>query len=160
MASENQYSVFKAMYDEESARWNGLMDRAKTYISLVTLFSGLLVFKSDDLNGYLGAAPRVRVPFVLGAALFICSLIAIVLSTTVREYEGSGDPERIINELPEDEVMTDEAFFDDRIVELAAATTNNAKQNERLARGLHGTSWFLIAGTSCIFIALIAKVLP
>jgi ABC-type iron transport system FetAB ATPase subunit len=159
MASQNQYGVFKAMYDEESARWKDLMDRAKTYISLVTLFSGLLIFKGSDVTEYLGAALQVRVPFVLGAALFIGSLIAIVLSTTVREYEGSGDPERIINELPEDEVMTDEAFFDDRIAELAAATANNAQQNERLARGLHITSWLLIAGTSCIFIAFIAKVL-
>jgi hypothetical protein len=159
LASKNQYDVFKALYDDESARYKDLMDRAKTYISIITLLSGILVFKADELKVFLSASPFVRWTFVAGAALFILALLALLLGMRIRNYDAFADPSAVVDQYPEDAVMTDEEFFDNRIGELSLATTDNAGAHDALASGLAFSSWFLVLATSFTLLSVIGRLI-
>jgi hypothetical protein len=159
VASEKQYGVFKSLYDDESHRFNDLMDRAKTFISVMTLFSGLLLIKGTDLDAYLSGTPFVRIAFTTGAVLFVLALLSLLLATRIRPYEAFADPEQIIESLPADEAMSDEDFFDDRIAELSVVTNRNALQNDNFALTLTVSSWFLIVATATTLLSLIGRTL-
>ena len=157
MATEQQYAVFKALYDEEAERYRDLSDRAKTYISVITIFSGVLVFKSDDLQKFLNGGLLARWSFVAGAVLFICALGALLAATRIRGYVRFADPDVIIDKWPK-KALGDEEFFTDRIGELAISTNANATCNNDLAKWLAVSSWLLIAAVAAMMLSLIGRV--
>jgi hypothetical protein len=159
LATEQQYDVFKSLYDEEGARYRDLSERAKTYISVVTIFSGFLVFKSEDLKNLLVANPLARWSFALGVLLFIGALVALVAATRIRRYVRFANPEKIIEDVPDDEDLTNEQFFNDRIGELAVSTNQNARCNDELAQCLTFSSSLLMGATAAMFLSLAARIL-
>jgi hypothetical protein len=145
MATKDQYDVYKAAYDEESARYDTLNDRMKTYLSVITLYSGLLIFKASDLpvasKNYNGA-----ILFGLGSLAFVAALITFLVAGRVRDYQVAFSPADYIQELGDDEVVEDDAFYDKRIGEIAAAIEENGVQTDGIAQGLFVGSILLIVG--------------
>jgi hypothetical protein len=158
MATAQQYEVFKALFDEESERYHDLMDRAKTFISVITLFSGVLVLKGSDLKEYLDGSAVSRWSFVAGVALFICALVSLLLAIRLRPYIRFDDPEEIVTELP-DEGLSEEEFLDDRMGRLAYATNNNAECNDQLAKALEVSSRLLVTATAAVLVSVVGRVI-
>ena len=156
MATEKQYDFFKTLYDEEIGRFKDLMDHAKTYISVITLFSGVLLLKGDDFKDYLSGPIAVRLPFLVGACLFVLALVGLLFAVSLRRYRPMADPEKVIAQLP-DGALTDGPFLTDRIADLALATNANVQQNDRLAGWLQRSSWLLLLATVCMFVTLIER---
>lgn len=142
MSSKEQYEVFKFIYDQEIARESTLLDRSKLYISLLTLYSGFVVFVVKD------ARPASTIQWSIFAGAAILLAVAFLLSlraTYVANYEGVNNPEKII----EEELSlspTDEEFFLRRIADLAVACNRNSKINDARADRLHVAGIFMFSG--------------
>jgi hypothetical protein len=97
MMTQRQYDYFKALYEEENARFKDLVERGKTYLAVVAAYSGVFAFTADKLPGAAtGVVPKVV--FCLVAGCFVSALISIVRSlgiaappeVQVAEFETDG----------------------------------------------------------------------
>ncbi len=58
MASESQYEFFKCAYDEERDRYRELINRGKVFLTVVSIYLGLLAANADRLSkGYRRIRP-------------------------------------------------------------------------------------------------------
>lgn len=156
MATEKQYQFFQSLCAEEAEREKLLWDRAKTNLSLTTLYSAFIIFVVEKLRPSTLATEIIfiaAVVFMLSA--FLLSLWAVKVST----YEAAAEPRSIFASFRE-EPPTDEDFFDDRIVDFAVAYERNAKVNNRKARWLTIAGYCLLLGIglhACYFILCIMR---
>jgi hypothetical protein len=158
VASERQYDWFKFLYDEETARYNELGERAKTYISIITIYGGIVLFKADSIKD-LVLTSKWATASVYGIALFLVgALVAIVVGLRIRQYEAPADPIMMIDELGEDETWEDDSFFDERITDLAVATKRTATENDGAANWLTWVPWLLFGAVAANF-SLILSIL-
>lgn len=145
MASEKQYDFFKSVYDEEQRRYTALAERAKVYQAIITLYVGALTLKADEVLKFVA---EFHVPIwlpLVTTLLFLLALALTVLATRIRTYEGIADLNAVIMAFGT-APPKDEDFWDDRLTNLAVATTRNSAQNNRVANLLLGTSWLIFAG--------------
>lgn len=145
MFTQRQYDFFKTLYDEESARYTELENRAKLYLGVITLYVGAIAFKIEDVSKF---ARTVNIPWpvlLVVGLLFLVSLLLTILAIKIRHYEGISEPEDILAEIG-DAPPTDEEFFEDRIVDLAVATKRNVEQNNKNAELLNWASIALAGG--------------
>lgn len=158
MATETQYNIFKAVYDEEAERYASLEGRARLYFSIISLYLGAIAFKAKDIGDF---ATSFHIPvwwFLLSGCVLVVSLLATVAAIQIRAYEGFFDPEQVIDEFG-DTPPKDADFLDDRIVDLAVATNRNSSQNDRTAQVLAVAAVLLFVGVVLhllIFIAAVA----
>jgi hypothetical protein len=75
MATQTQYEVFRAEYDEESQRAEGLESRAKLYLSIITAYLGVIGFKVEDLLKFLD---KFHVPVVLYLVMALILIVALL----------------------------------------------------------------------------------
>ena len=159
MATEIQYEVFKAVYDEEAERYSTLEARARLYFSIISLYLGAIAFKAKDMEEF---ASSFHIPiwwFLLSGAVLVLSLLATIAAIQIRTYEGICDLKAVIRNFG-DTPPTDDDFLDDRIVDLAVATNKNSKQNDRTARFLSAAAILLLVSVALhlvIFIAAVAS---
>src|SRR5215813_2029361 len=138
MATKAQYEFFKLLFDEETTRYKDLIDRGKTYISLLTLYGAFLAFSIKD------AAPEGRLLwlFVALIVLFLAAFALAVTALNIQSYEGINEPDDVVSELPQ----RNAAFFDARIVDFSVASERNSKLNDRRATFLRLSGLFLLLG--------------
>lgn len=137
MATVTQYGVFKALYDEESDRYSGLERRSNLYLTIITFYLGVILFKVEDL---LKVVSQFRIPLGLFLAVGVAlvgALFLTVLAMGIHEYEGICDPERVIKDFGKSH-PDDDQFLDDRIVDLAVATNRNASRTIKWQLGSSG----------------------
>jgi hypothetical protein len=142
MATKTQYDFFKAVYDEETERYNALEGRAKLYLTIITFYLGAIAFKIDDVMKFVS---QFRMPiwlYMLLTTVLLIALLLTVLATRIRVYESVCDLKRIIGSFGESP-PNDEDFLDDHLVELAVATDRNRKENDRVAAVLQWASYSL-----------------
>jgi len=142
MASKEQYDVFKWLYDEESSRRKAHLELCRLYISLLTLYSGFLIFVAKDQR------PASFFQWLLFAASATCLAIAFFLSVsaaTIAEFEAANTPENIVNSFTR-RVPSNDKFFDDRIADLTVAYQRNSRVSDRKANKLMIAGYFLLAG--------------
>lgn len=78
MATQQQFSYFKSIYDEENARQTSLQDRAKYYLSLVTFYSAFILFVAQNLKPDTLTFKLVFVTMIVSMlAAFLLSLWSI-----------------------------------------------------------------------------------
>jgi hypothetical protein len=145
MATEKQYQFFKSLYDEETARYSELINRAKIYFSIITFYLGALAFKADSA---IELAERYRCPKLLYLSVGILFIIALSLTIVVLgifKYERVCDPVKVIKSSGE-EPPSDEDFFDYRIVDYAVASNRNSDKNNARANALWLASFFMLVG--------------
>jgi hypothetical protein len=156
MASEKQMAFFKSLYDEEAARHAVLMERAKTYITVITIYIGIVGLKVGDLSTL---TKDFKVPW----ALLLCIALAVgaallltVMAIRVREFEALVEPEKAAAELDQPG-MTDEKFFANRIADYVVATQVNRKVVNDIGFKLRLAVMFLGGGVALhLFTVLIA----
>lgn len=156
MSTKEQYDVFKFIFDQETARENTLLDRSKLYISLLTLYSGFVVFVAKD-------ARPTRISewliFAAAATLLAAAFLLSLLATYVTNYEGINDPEKVIeSELSQS--PTDKDFFLHRIVDMAVACNRNSKVNDERAEKLHWAGILMFSGIALHTVYFLLLVWP
>jgi hypothetical protein len=154
MMSERQYSYFLALYEEENARSAELLERGKTYLTIVAAYSGFFAFTADDWPGE--ESPwAMRLVFGFIALCLATSLVCIVRALGIYTYEGRNDPEKLLESIGAKQ-QSDDDFFDRRIVDAAVAHNRNAIQNDRRAFRLTIASWLMVVGIMghFVFVAL------
>jgi len=145
MATAKQYDIFKSLYDEEADRYTKLATRAQLYLSIITLYVAAFAFKFEDLRRFIEAFGASRYLAVSTAIVLVLALLATLMATQIRAYEGIADPEEIIRRFGNAE-PTDADFLDARIADLAVATNRNSAINDRVAHWLVAASWLLVGG--------------
>jgi hypothetical protein len=134
MATKEQYEFFRSLYDEEEARYSQLEARARLYLAVISAFIAAIVLKANEIKQsirILGGDRRL----LAVATLLVASLVMIVISTKIRQYEGIADPREIIENFGP-APPSNEEFFDLRLADLTVATERNAKVNDQVARFL------------------------
>lgn len=145
MATKEQCEFFKSLYDEENSRHGILENRAKLYITIISLYLGAIAFKIPDiapLSQQLKVHPLV---FYLVIIVFLAALIAAIVAIKIRSYAAVCDPIEVILNF-ESAPQSNEEFFDRRIVEYAVATKVNRQVNNRVATTLQSAVWMLFVG--------------
>jgi hypothetical protein len=145
MATEKQYACFKDIFDREAARQEKLIDRGKLYLSIITVYLGLLGVAADKLLPTLARSGLATAAFLASLACFVGSLVLVLLAIGIYKYVYPTDPMTVIDGYGP-EPPRDEDFFDDRITELAAAFKTNQFVNERRADKLKYASFCLLGG--------------
>jgi len=142
MATEKQYQYFKSIYDEETAREEWLGQLAKTYLSLITLYSAFVFFVAEKLKP---DSTLSKLVFCATVVAMVVSFLFSLWSSKVSEYEALNDPQEIIKKFG-DSPPTDEDFFDDRIIDFAVAYQRNSEVNDRKADQLVVAGYAILAG--------------
>ncbi len=142
MATQQQFSYFKSIYDEENARQTSLQDRAKYYLSLVTFYSAFILFVAQNLKPDTLTFKLVFVTMIVSMlAAFLLSLWSIQIS----QYQVPSDPKELIHHLGK-APQQDDDFFDARLADYAVAYTHNSKVNDRKALHLIWAGYLIFAG--------------
>ena len=81
----------------------------------------------------------------MAAVFLLVSFLLSLYSAGVEDYEGVADPEKVIEKFG-DTPPTDEAFLDDRIIDLAVACNRNSSVNDRKAKRLYWAGLSLLSG--------------
>ncbi|MEO0966238.1 MAG: hypothetical protein AAFY08_14105 [Planctomycetota bacterium] len=145
MASDSQYAVFRAVYDEERERYSELISRGKIYLTICSFFVGGLAFAFSDI---FGAASSGAVALaMLAIFFFVVAFLLIIMALGVYEYERPFDPEEVIKEYERAVTAPNDAsFLTSRIVDTAVATNHNATINDWRARLLQYASLLMFVG--------------
>lgn len=153
MASKDQYEFFKFLYEREERRYEHLEARARLYLAVITIFLAALLFKADEVRTSAGRFGITWNAVVIEASLLIAALLLVVLGAMIRTYEGVANGSTLIEGF-EATPPSDQDFFDDRIVDFAAATERNGKVNDRAAYCLGISAIFLATAMSVLLVAL------
>lgn len=159
MATEMQYKVFRASYDEENVRYSLLENRAKFYLTIITFYLGAIAFKINDVTSF---ATQFRIPITLYfimALLLLLALLLTIMATRIRSYEGVNDLENIIKSLAST-VPSEEEFLDTCLIDLAVATNRNSLINNKVAAMLQWASYLLflaVASQLTVFLWALLK---
>jgi hypothetical protein len=148
MATQAQYDCFKDVFDREAERHELLIDRGKTFLSVITLYMGLLGVAVDKTVPRITESPVAIVFYIASLFGFMSALSLIVFALGIYQYVYPTDPIGVINEFGS-APPTDADFFDGRIVELAAAFQTNRAATERRANFLKYATWCMLAGIVC-----------
>jgi len=149
MATDAQYQIFKELYDEESKRYSELNGKANLYITIITFYLGAIAFNFKAVLEFTGSVAPAKWLYSAVALVLVAALLCTVNAMRVRTFEGVCDPEKVINDFP-----------DDSIADLAVATNRNFAQNNRIAGSLSWASVFiLLAGfiQFCLFLMVFVK---
>jgi hypothetical protein len=142
VATEQQYSYFKAIYEEESARQTSLQDRAKTYLSLITFYSAFILLVVQNLKPGTCA---FRIIFALMILSMLGAFLLSLLSMQIADYEAPNDPVAVVTAFGT-RPPHNAAFFADRIVDYAVAYQRNSKVNNRKATQQSWAGYLMLAG--------------
>lgn len=157
MATKVEYDSFKALFEIENNRYAELGNRAKLFMSLITVLFGSLFLKLDVV---IGAASRhwwIAATVVASWASFTLALICTLLSLFVRKYEKLFDPKAVAKTIDETN-PTEGEFLASRIADFAVATNRNSEQNDCRAEWLRISGIVLLIGfiLSFVFLTMVA----
>jgi hypothetical protein len=145
MASKEQYEYYKFLYDHERSRYLELVNRGKLFLSIITLYMGLLAVGADKTISGLESSILLTLVYFISVFLLVASLVAVVLAIGIYKNEKPSSPREMILSL-KDNVPTDDEFRDERVVDLAVATDRNSENNDLRAKRLQVSSYLLILG--------------
>lgn len=145
MATEAQYLYFKDTYDREVKRHERLIDRGKVYLSLITLYLGLLGVAADKVIPKIAESLVVAVAYLASLAAFFVALGLLLFALGIYRYTYPSNLKSVIEEYGA-EPPTDSEFLDMRMAELAAAFSFNLGVDENRASFLKYASWGMLVG--------------
>ena len=145
MATSEQLDYFKHIYAQEMARSDELINRGKLFLSVITLYMGLLGIAADKVVPKLSSSSIVIACYLSGFVSFVIALVLIVMAIGIYNYVYPSDPKSILQEADEN-WPDNESFFLERMAELAAAFKNNCPINDKRAKYLKWASLLMLTG--------------
>jgi hypothetical protein len=140
---EKVFNYFKWMWDEEELRGRGLKELGKTYLSLVTLYSGFALFAAKDTNP---AGPLEAIVFAGAITSLLIAFLLTLVALSVAGYEAPNDPEGVLESLGEEEEVDEDAFHEARVADFHVAIDRNSVVNDKEANALSNAGYFLLIG--------------
>lgn len=153
MPSTEQFEYFKLIYATEMERGSELVNRAKIYLSVITLYMGLLGIAANSVIPLIADSWFAVALYFLGFLAFVSALVLVVLAMGVYNYVYPTDPENVFLGYDPDWPENDQ-FFRLRMAELAAAFKHNHPLNERRATCLKRASLCMLLGVGCHTVVL------
>lgn len=145
---EKQYNFFKYLYEKEESRYKELLNRGKVFISIITFYLGLLLFKTSDYqtaDAFIDTLGIKVFLYALPIILFSIAFLINILSLGIYTYEYPNDLKSlIINN--ENQLYNNTEFLKGRIVDFAIAMERNYETNNKRAKLLFYTSIFMFLG--------------
>lgn len=143
MSSKDKFDYFKFLYEQERSRYLELINRGKLFLTVVTLYFGVLAVALDktiDLNKI-----NLFQKLVYGSSFvfLVASLVFIIRSISIYRNEKPSNPIKLIESL-ENELKDDEIFTNKTIVDLSVATSRNAENNDHRSRMLRIATNFML----------------
>ena len=152
MASKEQLEFFQDLFDHEVRRYEHLAERAKLYFAVISFFLGAMLFKFDDVAKFFVNSDAPVIGIALNGGVAVVALIYCVMAMQIKTYEAICDPDRVLMNLDESDLVA-EVFFDTRIADFAFAAKQNAVENERTAGYLSKSAVLML--TSIVFTAVL-----
>lgn len=143
MASKEQYDYYKFLYEHERSRYLELVNRGKLFLSIITLYMGLLAVGADKTVTGLAESTWSMAAYLTSILLLVGALAEVVLAVGIYKNEKPSNPRKMILAL-EQEPPQDSDFRDERIVDLAVATERNSQNNDLRAKRLQISSVLLL----------------
>ena len=159
MATQVQFEIFRAAYQQETERSTRLESRAKFYLTIVTFYLGAIAFKFSDVLAFAKEYHIAPIFYISTGILLLASLLFAILSMRIRTYEAPFDPEQIIKSFGKSPPK-DDNFLDQRLVDYTVAINRNRAVNNHVANLLSGSSWLLFAGISLQLVTFIMALQP
>jgi hypothetical protein len=155
MATETQYQFFKYIYDSEQARYRELIDRGKLFLSIITIYLGLLAVAADKTILFIKSSLFATITYAVSVSCIVVAMAFVVLAVGLFKYEYPSDPLRIIEGLTK-VPPADDDFRDERLVDFTVATKRNFALNEKRANLLRASTGMLLLGALCqaVFFAI------
>jgi hypothetical protein len=148
MGTKDQYDTFRQVYDSEALRYQRLIDRAAFFLTVITLYMGLLAVAADEIVPHIRTSVIATVAYLSSFGAFVGAIILVVLAMGIRKYVYPTDLETVLR-AAHPEWPADSEFFEDRMAELAVAFTRNHPINEWRATLLRGASYAILVGIVC-----------
>jgi hypothetical protein len=145
MATQAQFEFFKYLYDEEQDRYKELVKRGQLFLTVTTLYAGVLAQRVSELLTSSADQLVSKTCYTASIVALLCSSLLGIVAIGFFSYEVPNRPCQIIMDLG-DQPPTDEDFYDVRIAEFAVATERNHSTNDKRAAVLRFSSYFLYAG--------------
>lgn len=145
MATAAQYACFKEIFDRENSRQESLVERGTIYLSIITLYLGLLAVAADKVIPNINQSGLAMAAYLASFVAFVASMTFVVLAMGIYKYVYPTDPKTVVEGIDQ-RWPSDAEFFDARIAELAAAFKTNQPVNERRANYLKFASFCMLAG--------------
>src|ERR1043166_354913 len=144
LATELQFNVFKAAYEDENARYTQLESRAKFYFTIETFYLAAISFKFKDVLEFASVFAIPLGLYVIVGLLLVLAVLCTVLATRIRVYEAPYDLRDIVDAFGK-KPPTDTDFISDRMADCVVATERNCRVNDQVANWLGTASWLLFA---------------
>lgn len=141
--NEKQFGFLKVVYDQEVARMGILIERGKTFLSVITLYFAAFTWKVVDLEGFSKSNLCVRLLLLGTGLLLLGALIHTVQSLKVLPGERILNLEEVAKKLI-DAPVDDSDFWEARAVDLSVALKRNAGCNDERAKFLSCAHRFLV----------------
>lgn len=157
MATPVQYACFKDIYEREIARHVRLIDRGKLYLSVITLYLGLLSVAADSVVPLVTHHPLTTAAYLASFVAFVAALCLVVYAIGIYTYVYPTDPESTLlyyDRHNDGRLPADAEFLDRMVVEFATAFTANHPVNERRATLLKYASFAMLAGIAAQAVVL------
>jgi hypothetical protein len=147
MATEAQYEFFKFRYMEGVERYQALIARGQIFLSIVTLYIGVLSFKLSPSGAPVAtlielSSPALKWLYCSILISLLISLLLVILALGIYKYHAVADPVQIIEAYGPTQ-PTDSDFWDERIANLAVVTHENIPRNNKRAKLLYRATIFL-----------------
>jgi hypothetical protein len=146
MATEKQCAFFEKLYTEECAREASLNAYSAGLLSLITLYSGLMLFVAEHGSSVRIETTPAKLFFLLALMSMVIGFLFAMLARQLAKYEALNDPDSVIAQYG-DEPMLDSEFFDNRIADYRAAIVANTAVN-------NGKAFWLERATVCLGLSI------
>ncbi len=134
-ATAQQYAICKVIYDEEKERFAAIGVKANVYITLSGVLLGAVLFRLSDLKASF-ALMYVPIDWELFVVIALLTALGFALfSLLVRAYQPYQDLYVIAAEIAAG--IDDNAFYTERIADMAVAVEENTKLNDGAAEAVY-----------------------
>jgi hypothetical protein len=145
MATKEQCAFFEKLYNEECSREVALNNYSAGLLSLITLYSGVILFASEHSEKIKLDVAADKYLFLATISVMTVGFLLVIFARQVVQYEALIDPDSVIDQFG-DTPMSDEQFFDYRIADYQAAINANVPVNDTKANRLTAATYCLGAG--------------
>jgi hypothetical protein len=152
-----QYEVYIYLFEEERRRAGAIDQKAKTYLTIMTILFGALALAPDRIfvagTVFAPSGLIVTVIVAAGCTLFVAFFLTS-LALSVFSYEAICDPEEALTSAA-DEGDSDNVFLANRAVDLAVATNRNFAVNNKRVVYLQIASFGILVSILFVFVFVI-----
>jgi hypothetical protein len=151
--TQEHLKILKSAYDDEERHFSELIARGKIYLSITSVYVGFITFKFTEIGTVVNDSIFSFALVSMAAASVLVSLILTIMALGMYAYEVPFEIGAAAKAAAGHSSIDE--FYEDVIADLAVAAERNSVVNERRAKFLAWSSYFLAAAVCSHLLALI-----